>query len=165
MTNLEKPNRSPVTVTVIRHRRERLKKCSLRNLHKRPEIRFILDHDLLRFDASGHVLLDVDGPLLSVADAGHPLLILDSSWRWLPGLRSRIDGEPLQRSLPAVPTAYPRVSKLFEDPVSGLASVEALYLARRVLGEDDPSLLDGYRWKTEFLEHVERHLDSHPPFG
>ncbi len=163
MTNIENPNR--ITVTVIRHRREKVKKCSLRNLHARPEIRFLRDHDSLLFDASGYLLLDVDGPPLSAADAGHPLLILDSSWRWLPGLRRHIAGRPRLRSLPAVPTAYPRVTKLFQDPRGGLASVEALYLARRVLGEDDPSLLDGYRWKTEFLEHVERHLDSNPLFG
>lgn len=145
---------NPITITVIRHRRENLKKCSLRNLHGRPDIRFIRDHASLRFDASGHVLLDVDGPPLSAADAGHPLLILDSSWRWLPRLRRHIVGEPRLRSLPAVPTAYPRVSKLFRDPNRGLASVEALYLAKRILGEDDPSLLDGYPWKTEFLARM-----------
>jgi pre-rRNA-processing protein TSR3 len=50
-----------------------------------------------------------------------------------------------------VRTAYPRVSKVFDDPTAGLASIEALYLARKLLGDDDPSLLDGYHWKAPFL--------------
>ena len=43
-----------------------------------------------------------------------------------------------------------------EDPVEGLASVEALYVAKRLLGDDDPSLLDGYHWKDEFLAQFAR---------
>ena len=58
----------------------------------------------------------------------------------------------ITRSLPrGVCTAYPRRSKLTADPAPGLASVEALYAARRLLGDDDPSLLDGYHWRAAFL--------------
>ena len=49
----------------------------------------------------------------------------------------------------------PRVSKVFDDPDRGLASIEALYVARRLLGDDDRDLLHGYHWKDEFLATVE----------
>jgi len=143
---------SPVEVTVIRHPKERLSKCSLRPLHGRPEITFLKATQGFRFDATGYLVLTVGAPVLSPADAGHPLLLLDSTWRYLPRLVACLDGQPIQRGLPAgIVTAYPRESALFEDPVEGLASVEALYVAKRLLGHDDPSLLDGYHWKEQFL--------------
>jgi len=84
------------------------------------------------------------------------LLILDSTWRLLPDLEKTITGEPIYRSLPSwVRTAYPRKSKVSEDPQQGLASIEALYLAKKLLGEDDPTLLDCYRWKAEFLKQFD----------
>jgi len=139
-------------ITVIRHPKERIAKCSLRFLHDRPEIEFATANAGFRFDATGFLLLEVGAPTLSPADAEQPLLILDSTWRYLPRLVSCLDGEPIRRGLPAgIVTAYPRVSAVYEDPVGGLASVEALYVAMRLLGEDDPSLLDGYHWKAEFL--------------
>jgi len=109
----------------------------------------------LRFDATGFLLLSVDAPPLSRADAGKPLLLLDSTWRWLSQLEDCVVGEPTRRSIPSgLRTAYPRVSKVFDDPSGGLASIEALYVARKVLGEDDPALLDGYHWKDDFLQIV-----------
>lgn len=146
---------TPIPTTVVRHAKERLAKCSLRFLHQRPEMTFLRARPGFTFDATGFVLLAVGAPELSPGDAGHPLLLLDSTWRWLPQLRACVVGTPIERSIPGgVRTAYPRVSKVFDDPTAGLASVEALYLARRLLGDDDPSLLDGYRWKDEFLAHV-----------
>jgi pre-rRNA-processing protein TSR3 len=103
----------------------------------------------------------MDAPPLTAADQGHPLLILDSTWRWLPDLESCLDGNPIRRSLPAgVATAYPRQSRAHQDPEGGLASVEAVYLAKRILADDDPSLLDGYHWKDEFLANVGTEPDS-----
>ncbi|MDR1816694.1 MAG: hypothetical protein LBR07_00595 [Puniceicoccales bacterium] len=145
---------SPIPTTVIRHPSERLSKCSLTPLHGRPEITFLSAAGEFRFDATGFILLVVDAPPLTAADAGHPLLLLDSTWRLLPKLLRRIDGAPVARSLPAVPTAYPRRSKIAEDPAGGLASVEALYLARRLLGDDDPSLLAAYHWREPFLANL-----------
>ena len=146
---------SPVPTTVIRHPKERIAKCSLRFLHARPDVTFLRARPGFTFDGSGYVLLAVDAPVLSTADAGHPLLLLDSTWRWLPQLRACVTGTILPRALPVgIATAYPRHSKVFADPAGGLASVEALYLARAVLGDPDPSLLDGYRWKDEFLANV-----------
>jgi pre-rRNA-processing protein TSR3 len=141
-----------IPTTVIRHASERLSKCSLTPLHGRPEITFLTARGDMRFDGTGFIVLAVDAPLLSGTDAGHPLLLLDSTWRLLPKLLRRLDGAPIYRSLPsAVRTAYPRVSKVFADPLGGLASVEALYLARKLLGDDDVSLLDGYHWRDAFL--------------
>lgn len=142
-----------IDVTVIRHARERLSKCSLEALRGRSEIRFIRASGGLSFDCTGYLLLAVGAPELTVEDRGHPILLLDSTWRLLPELERCLVGAPIRRSLPGgVKTAYPRVSKVFSDPLQGLASVEALYLAKRILGEDDPSLLDGYYWKDAFLE-------------
>ena len=49
------------------------------------------------------------------------------------------------------------MSKVYHDPEGGLASVEAIYLAQRILGEDDLSILDGYRWRDEFLSQWDCH--------
>jgi pre-rRNA-processing protein TSR3 len=143
---------SRIAVTVIRHPKERISKCSLRHLHERPGFTFLRAGAGFAFDASGFTLLAVDAPVLTPADAGRPLLLLDSTWRYLPRLLACLRGSPAARSVPAgVVTAYPRTSRLFEDPAHGLASVEALYVAKRLLGEDDPTLLDGYHWKEAFL--------------
>ena len=96
-----------VATTVIRHEKERVSKCSLRFLHGRPEITFLRARPGFTFDATGFVLLAVDAPPLARADAGHPLLLLDSTWRWLPGLLACVRGAPLRRSIPGgVRTAY-----------------------------------------------------------
>jgi pre-rRNA-processing protein TSR3 len=146
---------SPIATTVIRHPKERIAKCSLRFLHDRPELTFLRGKPGWRFDATGFLLLAVDAPPLSPADAGHPLLLLDSTWRWLPQLRACVTGTPVPRSIPGnLRTAYPRVSRVFDDPANGLASVEALYVARRLLGDDDPSLLAQYHWREQFLAIV-----------
>ncbi len=147
---------TPIPTTVIRHAKERISKCSLRFLHDRPEMTFHRCTARFRFDATGFTLLAPDASPLTLADAGRPLLLLDSTWRWLPQLVACLDGEPLRRSIPGqVVTAYPRTSKVFEDPAEGLASIEALYLARRLLDDDDVSLLDGYHWKDEFLTSLQ----------
>jgi len=146
---------TPVPTTVIRHPKERIAKCSLRFLHDRPEMTFLRGKPELKFDATDFLLLAVDAPPMSIADAGHPLLLLDSTWRWLPQLEECVVGEPIRRSIPGgLRTAYPRVSKVFDDPAAGLASIEALYVARKLLGDDDPELLEGYHWKQDFLEIV-----------
>jgi pre-rRNA-processing protein TSR3 len=146
----------PTEVTVIRHRKERIAKCSLRFLHDRPGFTFYRMTQGFTFDATGYLLLSVDAPVLTTADRGRPLLLLDSTWRWLPQLESCVRGAPIRRSVPReIKTAYPRISRLFEDPDAGLASVEALYVALRLLGDNDASLLDGYHWKDQFLAQLQ----------
>ena len=145
----------PFEIVVIRHAREKIAKCSLRHLHERPGITFHKAIKHFEYDATGHLELAVDAPPLSQADQGHPLLILDSTWRLLPELKACLRGETVRRSIPGdIATAYPRVSRNFDDPAGGLASIEALYIACKILGYDDPSLLDGYHWRDEFLAMV-----------
>lgn len=147
---------STIQTVVIRHPRERLSKCSLVPLHGRPEITFHTAMEGFLFDATGYTLLTPGAPELSPADAARPLLLLDGTWRHAERLDACLLGDPVRRSLPAnLVTAYPRKSKLYEDPKAGLASVEALYAARRILGDDDPALLHGYRWKDAFLNNFE----------
>jgi hypothetical protein len=40
--------------------------------------------------------------------------------------------------------------------MGGLASVEALYLAKLMLGERDDRLLDTYYWRVGFLENLKK---------
>ena len=120
-------------------------------LRGRPGVRFVpYDRDR-RFDASGHVLLHVDGEEIGPIDRGKPLLLLDCSWRRVPELLATVDGDPVKRRLPGLATAYPRRSRTFVDPERGLASIEALYAALALLGEPRPDLLEGYRWAEAFL--------------
>lgn len=161
-------------VVIIRHIKERHNKCSLQPLRWREGFTFLKAKDELSFDATGFILLALDAPVLQPDDAGltdneakelrvrhpelhigtkRPILLPDATWSLLPQVMRCVTGEPLLRSLPAgVQTAYPRVSKMADDPQGGLASVEALYLALKLMGQDEPSLLQGYYWKDAFLD-------------
>ena len=142
----------PINTVIIRHPKERLKKCSLEPLRKRSDLIFYKSSSSFKFQATGYVQLTVDSPPLSADDQGKPLLLLDSTWQLLPDLEEKIMGNPTKRSLPSnIQTAFPRKSKLFNDPKNGLASVEALYVALKILGNQDSSLLDHYYWKDQFL--------------
>jgi pre-rRNA-processing protein TSR3 len=141
-------------ITVIRHPRERRSKCSLTPLEGRADIAFHKARDGWQFDVTGFTVLALGAPELSVADAGRPLLLLDSTWRLLPQLEACLCGTGERRTLPAVETAYPRVSKIADDPHGGLASVEALYLAKLLIGERDESLLAHYYWQERFMENL-----------
>ena len=141
-------------ITVIRHPKERRSKCSLTPLEGRADIAFHKAREGWQFDMSGFTILALGAPEMSAADAGRPLLLLDSTWRLLPQLEACLHGAGVRRTLPVVGTAYPRVSKLREDPHGGLASVEALYLAKLLIGERDDRLLEAYYWRESFLENL-----------
>jgi pre-rRNA-processing protein TSR3 len=143
-----------IPITVIRHPKERRSKCSLRPLEARAEMTFYRARPDWTLDVSGFTILALGAPELSPADAGRPLLLLDSTWRLLPQLETCLRGEGIRRTLPAVPTAYPRVSKITVDPSRGLASVEALYLAKLMLGERDDSILAEYYWAENFMHNL-----------
>lgn len=146
------PSVSTLQDVVIRHPKERLSKCSLEPLRGRPDIRFHKASPGFEFDATGYILLSIDAPVLSPLDAEQPLLLLDSTWRLLPKLEATLRGSPIPRSLPPeLRTAYPRVSKITQDPTRGLASVEALYTARLLQGRDTEGILDHYHWKAAFI--------------
>lgn len=141
-------------ISIIRHPKERRSKCSLTPLEGREDIAFYKAREGWSFDMSGFTVLALGAAELSAEDAGRPLLLLDSTWRLLPQVEACLYGEGVYRTLPAVETAYPRVSKIARDPMGGLASVEALYLAKLLIGEEDISLLAGYYWKESFLERL-----------
>ncbi|MFQ3225104.1 MAG: pre-rRNA-processing protein TSR3 [Lentimonas sp.] len=143
-----------VPISVIRHPKERRSKCSLTPLEGRPDIDFFRARPNWSFDMTGFTVLALGAPELSIEDAGRPLLLLDSTWRLLPQIEACLHGEGICRTLPSVATAYPRISKISDNPMGGLASVEALYLARLLLGERDDSLLDGYYWRSGFIENL-----------
>ena len=138
---------------ILRHPKERLSKCSLEPLRGRDGYVFYKAKAGLEVDVSGKIVLAVGAPPLSSADAGNELVLLDSTWRLLPDLERCLVGEPIYRSIPGgFETAYPRVSKIGENPDGGLASIEALYLAIRLLGEDRPEMLRDYYWRDAFLK-------------
>ena len=49
-------------------------------------------------------------------------------------------------------TAYPREQGDCVDPEPGLASIEALFIAYRLLGYSTEGLLDYYYWKEKFIK-------------
>ena len=139
----------PPTLLVV-HPRENRAKCSLEPLRGRADLRFHAYTPALALDLANYVRLAVDGPPLTAADAAHGLLLLDGTWRWAEPMHRRF-AAVAPRSLRGIATAYPRTSKLMADPPAGLASVEALYAACRILGRDTAGLLAGYRFGAEFL--------------
>lgn len=142
----------PLDVLILRDSRESIRKCSLTPLRGRPGVRFVnYDRDR-RIEAGGRILLHPDGEEIGPGDKGKSLLLLDCAWRRVGDLLATVDGDPAPRRLPPLATAYPRKSRVFEDPERGLASIEALYAALALLGEPRPDLLEGYRWAEAFLE-------------
>jgi len=139
--------------TILRHRRENLKKCSLRGLEPRADFRFFTYPGDPLPDLSGYVLLTLGAPELSEQDAGRGLFLIDGTWRYAAKMAAAIPKENLElRSLPAaLRTAYPRQQNDCPDPERGLASIEALFAAYKILGRDTAGLLDNYYWKDHFL--------------
>jgi len=142
-------------IILIRLRKESPKKCSLTPLRGRDDLPIKWIHcDIGDPIEVGQVtLLHPDGEPLSPADNERPLLLVDSSWRDLPRLLETVSGDFHKRCLPKnLQTAYPRKSKLFEDPETGLASIEALHAALTLLDKRDDSLLEGYYWASTWLQ-------------
>lgn len=138
-------------VLILRDPRESTKKCSLTPLRGKPAIEFVRYDRERRVPVGERILLHPEGELLSAADCGRDLLLVDCAWRRVDSLLATVEGELVHRRLPPLRTAYPRTSKLFEDPSAGLASVEALYAALFLLGEPRADLLAEYHWRDDFL--------------
>jgi pre-rRNA-processing protein TSR3 len=139
-------------VLILRDARESERKCSLTPLHGLPGIRFVAYDPERRLDAVGRVLLHPEGEPIGPSDRGRPLFVIDCAWRRVPTLLRTVDGAPERRRLPPLVSAYPRRSKTFEDPASGLASIEALYAAVALLDGPFPELLREYRFAAAFLD-------------
>lgn len=139
----------PPTIIVV-HRRENRKKCSVEPLRERTGFIFWTYPDNGPESLAGYVRLGIGGPLLSVADSTSGLLVIDATWRLAERMEKKYADIPV-RSLPNWQTAYPRVSKVFDDPSSGLATIEAIYAAYHAMGRSTDGLLDQYHWSEEFL--------------
>ncbi|MCB1082632.1 MAG: hypothetical protein KDK63_05760 [Chlamydiia bacterium] len=139
---------------ILRHRKENLKKCSLRGLESRADLHFLTyPTDPIPFLENG-LLLDLEAPPLSSADQGKQLFLIDGTWNYAAVMHRQIPHPEkwTRRSLPAnIRTAYPRKQTVCVDPIRGLASVEALFMAHLILGYATEGLLDHYYWKDDFL--------------
>lgn len=167
------------SILILQHYKENLRKCSLSHLRGDPGIEFRklkVDRPAPQFRDLRGLVLVVGAPVLCREDVGligvgRPLILLDSTWAKVDALLRNVetaagddsgeldrlvarggDADLCFRALPdGLETAYPRKSKLFSDPGSGLASIEALVVALEILGMPAVGFLDSYRWKDEFL--------------
>ena len=146
-------NKKPDIVIMDREVRS---KCSIYPLRYREDLRFMHSNhipELPEDTFADHILLHVDGEPLTLKDRNTPMILIDASWKRALYLAKFPQFQNLQkRSLCSITTSYPRVSKLYKMPGNGLASVEALYIARIILGKEDITLLDHYHWREQFLE-------------
>jgi pre-rRNA-processing protein TSR3 len=139
---------SPTVIVV--HPRERRSKCTVEFLRGRDDFVFVRFPDKPPIARDRYVRLGLGGPILSAEDAGGGLLVLDGTWKLAARMEPFYADLPV-RSLPVVSTAYPRVSQLYEDPSEGLATIEAVYVALRLMRRPVHGLLDHYHWKDQFL--------------
>ena len=122
---------------ILRHRKENLKKCSLRGLEARDELNFFTYPKDTLPDLTSYVLLSFDGPQLSSDDQEKGIVLLDGTWRYAETMLKNTPelGTLPKRSLPPeIQTAYPRKQEGCEKPTRGLASLEALYSAYLLQG-------------------------------
>ena len=155
---------SEQSTLILRHRKERLSKCSLKGLEGCAELRFFSYPNALPVLFEGMkrsqsiTLLSPRGEPLSALDAARPLLLLDATWRLADKMEKAVSSSASQahitllaRALPTtLRTAYRRRQTDCPVSMSGLSSAEALFSAQLILHR--PSIaLNHYRWKEEFL--------------
>lgn len=143
---------------IIRHRKENLRKCSLRGLEGKEGFRFFTYPECTKIGSlpslCGCILLDIDGEELTAKDQA-PLVLIDATWRYARVMCSCIPQIQVcqRRKLPSTwKTAYPRCQTECSDPERGLASIEAIYAAFLITGRPIEGILDSYYWKSEFLK-------------
>lgn len=145
----------PPTI-ILRHRRENLKKCSLRGLESREDMHFFTYPKDTLPNLDGYIMLSFDGVELSRSDADKGLFLIDATWRYAEVMQRSVLSKSRKlevRSLPPnIKTAYPRRQDDCHEPERGLASVEALYVAYLLMGRDPKEILDTYHWREGFLQ-------------
>lgn len=140
---------------ILRHRKENLKKCSLRGLETRSDFQFFTYPNNYLPPLQGYILLTLGAPVLTQDDKNFGLFLIDATWRYAHIMFHQTPSvkDCLPRSLPSnLRTAYPREQNDCPDPQAGLASIEALYAAFIILGRETQGLLDNYYWKEKFLQ-------------
>ena len=141
----------PPTVIVV-HPKERRSKCTVEPLRSLPGFAFWKWPQRGPEPLDDYVRLGMGGPELTQDDASFGLLVLDATWRYVEAMERDFEDVPVRSLPPNLRTAYPRTSKLFEDPHGGLATIEAIYAAYNVLGRQTGHLLSQYRWADRFVE-------------
>ncbi|NGX56381.1 MAG: hypothetical protein K1060chlam5_00619 [Candidatus Anoxychlamydiales bacterium] len=142
----------PPTI-ILRHRKENLKKCSLKGLEKNKDFLFYTYPKDTIIDLSNYFLLHMDGEPISEKDSDKGIFLIDSTWKYLDKILNVIPNNIEKRSIPKIyKTAYPRKQTLCSDPDFGLASIEALYIAYMLMKRDCSKILDNYYFKEEFLK-------------
>jgi pre-rRNA-processing protein TSR3 len=97
----------------------------------------------------------MDAAPLQFSDKDKGIFLLDATWRYAGKMLKFVESKKVieKRSIPSgFRTAYPRRQGDCPDPEAGLASIEALYIAYKILERDMDGLLDRYYWKDLFLE-------------
>lgn len=136
---------------ILRHRKENLKKCSLRGIENRSDMIFYTyPWKLPQPNLENYVVLALDGPPLTRADEDKGIFLIDGTWRYAEKMMRTLKPPYQTRSLPSAATAYPRR----QGDARGLASIEALYLAYLILDRNPGGLLDRYHWEEEFLRSL-----------
>lgn len=151
----------PPTI-ILRHRKENLKKCSLRGLENREDfIFFTYPKDNLP-DLMGYIFLTPEAPPLAPEDGGCGLFLVDGTWRYAEKMVKSLPNprQFVSRSIPeGFQTAYPRSQEGWINPEKGLASIEALFIAYALTGRETKGLLDHYYWKGDFLKKNQKSFD------
>ena len=144
-----------IPTVILRHRRENLKKCSLKGLETHPSLLFFTYPIDPLPDFSHYLLLKVGAPPLSCLDRNRGLFLIDGTWRLAQIIEKNLPWKLEGRSLPgSFQTAYPRKQTACPDPKAGLSSAEALYLAHLLLGKATEGLLAHYFWREQFLKQL-----------
>ena len=143
---------------VILDRGETPNKCTIAPLAGRPEFRiWRVKSGAPLGPMSADWLLHPDGECLSDLRESlgvvRGLAAIDCTWRRLPMLVEQVEGTlpKLARIPSGFVTAYPRKSAHGRDPDAGLATIEAIFIARALLGAWVPELLSHYYFGTEFV--------------
>lgn len=144
---------------VLRHRKENLKKCSLRGLEGRSDFVFFTYPTSVLPELKKTLVLSMGAPVISEKDAHLDLFMLDATWSKAGAMMKSLEGsggvleQMIPRGLPeGFKTAYPRRQLDCPEPSKGLASIEAIYIAYHLMGKNTEGLLDHYYWKDDFLE-------------
>jgi pre-rRNA-processing protein TSR3 len=136
---------------ILRHRKENLKKCSLKGLETRSDLIFLTYPQDILPNLSSYILLTLNAPTLTIDDQEKGLFLVDATWRYADLIIKSLPNIE-KRSLPShFKTAYPRKQTSCSNPEVGLASIEALFLAHLITNKNTENLLSIYYWKEDFL--------------
>lgn len=129
-------------------------KCTIAPLTHRSDFQIIRTKNLKgKIHLRAEILLHMDGcNILDLPKSVSGIAAIDCVWRRLEPLTQRIVSPKWVRLPDGIQTAYPRRDDRGEDPTAGLATIEALFAARAILGIWDVSLLENYHFGRKFVE-------------